>query len=48
MGLEDLVLSALVPEQLEGLTPEAITLMTPKKMAVSSAAFNVLHIVQIV
>lgn len=34
-GLEDLVLSALVQEQLEGITPQALTLMAPKKMAVS-------------
>lgn len=34
-GLEDLVLSALVQEQLEGIVPEALALMTPKKMAVS-------------
>lgn len=34
-GLEDLVLSALVQEQLEGITPEALALMMPKKMAVS-------------
>lgn len=35
VGLEDMVLSALVQEQVEGITPEAIALMTPKKMAVS-------------
>ncbi|XP_076595339.1 stereocilin [Chaetodon auriga] len=34
VGLEDMVLSALVQEQVEGITPEAIALMTPKKMAV--------------
>ncbi|CAF99546.1 unnamed protein product [Tetraodon nigroviridis] len=34
-GLEDLVLSALVREQLEGITPQALALVTPKKMAVS-------------
>lgn len=34
-GLEDWVLSALVQEQLEGITPEALALMMPKKMAVS-------------
>ncbi|XP_029001195.2 stereocilin [Betta splendens] len=33
-GLEDMVLSALVQEQVEGITPEAIGLMSPKKMAV--------------
>ncbi|KAF7659084.1 hypothetical protein LDENG_00003550, partial [Lucifuga dentata] len=33
-GLEDLVLSAVVREQLEGLTPEAISLISPQKMAV--------------
>ncbi|KAM8894922.1 stereocilin isoform 3-T3 [Spinachia spinachia] len=33
-GLEDLVLSALVQEQVEGISPEAIALMGPKKMAV--------------
>nr|XP_020462051.1 stereocilin-like [Monopterus albus] len=37
-GLEDLVLSALVQEQMEGLTPEAIALMSPKKMAVVFSA----------
>lgn len=35
VGLEDMVLSALVQEQVEGITPEAIALMSPKKMAVS-------------
>lgn len=34
VGLEDMVLSALVQEQVEGITPDAIALMTPKKMAV--------------
>lgn len=34
-GLEDMVLSALVQEQVEGITPEAIALMSPKKMTVS-------------
>lgn len=29
------MLSALVQEQVEGITPEAIALLTPKKMAVS-------------
>lgn len=37
VGIEDMVLSALVQEQMEGITPEAIVLMTPKKMAVSFA-----------
>lgn len=34
-GLEDMVLSALVQEQVEGLTPEAISLMSPQKLSVS-------------
>lgn len=34
-GLEDMVLSALVQEQVEGITSEAIALMPPAKMAVS-------------
>ncbi|XP_070759951.1 stereocilin [Enoplosus armatus] len=34
VGLEDMVLSALVQEQVEGITPGAIALMSPKKMAV--------------
>ncbi|KAL7406680.1 hypothetical protein ABVT39_024498 [Epinephelus coioides] len=38
VGLEDMVLSALVQEQVEGITPEAITLMSPKKMAVVFSA----------
>ncbi|XP_068587033.1 stereocilin [Cebidichthys violaceus] len=38
VGLEDLVLSALVQEQVEGITPEAIALMSPKKMAVVFSA----------
>ncbi|XP_068173270.1 stereocilin [Antennarius striatus] len=38
VGLEDLMLSALVQEQLEGITPEAISLMRPKKMAVVFSA----------
>ncbi|KAM9366292.1 stereocilin [Symphorus nematophorus] len=38
VGLEDMVLSALVQEQVEGITPEAIALMTPKKMAVVFSA----------
>ncbi|XP_018523372.1 stereocilin [Lates calcarifer] len=37
-GLEDMVLSALVQEQMEGITPEAIALMSPKKMAVVFSA----------
>uniref|UniRef100_A0A3P8T5S2 Stereocilin n=1 Tax=Amphiprion percula TaxID=161767 RepID=A0A3P8T5S2_AMPPE len=32
-GLPDLVLSALLQEQVEGITPEAVALMQPKKMA---------------
>uniref|UniRef100_A0A3P9LWU6 Stereocilin n=1 Tax=Oryzias latipes TaxID=8090 RepID=A0A3P9LWU6_ORYLA len=32
-GLPDIVLSALLQEQVEGITPEAITMMSPKKMA---------------
>ncbi|XP_042343752.1 stereocilin [Plectropomus leopardus] len=38
VGLEDMVLSALVQEQVEGITPEAIALMSPKKMAVVFSA----------
>ncbi|XP_032377271.1 stereocilin [Etheostoma spectabile] len=38
VGLEDMVLSALVQEQMEGITPEAIALMSPKKMAVVFSA----------
>ncbi|XP_036951641.1 stereocilin [Acanthopagrus latus] len=38
VGMEDMVLSALVQEQMEGITPEAIVLMTPKKMAVVFSA----------
>ncbi|KAK9971373.1 hypothetical protein ABG768_024743 [Culter alburnus] len=37
-GLEDMVLSALIKEQLEGLTPTAITLIPPRKMAVVFSA----------
>lgn len=33
-GLDDMVLSSLVREQIEGLTPLAISLIPPKKMAV--------------
>ncbi|KAM9408591.1 stereocilin [Pholidichthys leucotaenia] len=40
-GLPDLVLSALLQEQVEGITPEAITLMAPKKMAV---VFSAVHL----
>ena len=35
VGLEDMVLSALVQEQVEGISPGAIALMSPRKMAVS-------------
>ncbi|KAK5873907.1 hypothetical protein PBY51_018907 [Eleginops maclovinus] len=38
VGLEDMVLSALVQEQVEGITPEAIALMTPRKIAVVFSA----------
>ncbi|XP_071344411.1 stereocilin [Trachinotus anak] len=38
VGLEDMVLSALVREQVEGITPEAIALMPPKKLAVVFSA----------
>ncbi|XP_029282086.1 LOW QUALITY PROTEIN: stereocilin [Cottoperca gobio] len=38
VGLEDMVLSALVQEQVEGITPEAVALMSPKKMAVVFSA----------
>uniref|UniRef100_A0AAQ5XBI9 Stereocilin LRR domain-containing protein n=1 Tax=Amphiprion ocellaris TaxID=80972 RepID=A0AAQ5XBI9_AMPOC len=37
-GLPDLVLSALLQEQVEGITPEAVALMQPKKMAVVFSA----------
>ncbi|XP_029987138.1 stereocilin isoform X2 [Sphaeramia orbicularis] len=37
-GLEDMVLSALVQEQVEGITPEAIALMSPKKLSVVFSA----------
>ncbi|KAJ3594058.1 hypothetical protein NHX12_006390, partial [Muraenolepis orangiensis] len=37
-GLQDLALSSLVREQVEGLTPEAIPLIPPKKMAVVFSA----------
>ncbi|XP_019126041.2 stereocilin [Larimichthys crocea] len=38
VGLEDMVLSALVQEQMEGITPEAIALMAPRKLAVVFSA----------
>lgn len=34
-GLPDLVLSALLREQMEGIAPEAVALMPPGKIAVS-------------
>ncbi|KAG7230527.1 hypothetical protein INR49_012240 [Caranx melampygus] len=37
-GLEDMLLSALVQEQVEGLSPTAIALMSPKKLAVVFSA----------
>ncbi|KAM3876997.1 stereocilin [Diretmus argenteus] len=37
-GLGDMVLSALVQEQVEGITPETIALIPPKKMAVVFSA----------
>ncbi|KAM4743938.1 stereocilin [Anableps anableps] len=37
-GLPDIVLSALLREQMEGITPEAVALMSPKKMAVVFSA----------
>ncbi|KAL1007308.1 hypothetical protein UPYG_G00084780 [Umbra pygmaea] len=37
-GLEDIVLSALVQDQVEGLIPEAISLIPPKKMSVVFSA----------
>ncbi|XP_053094140.1 stereocilin [Pangasianodon hypophthalmus] len=37
-GLDDIVLSSLVREQIEGLTPLAISLIPPKKMAVVFSA----------
>ncbi|XP_061600071.1 stereocilin [Cololabis saira] len=33
-GLPDIVLSALLPEQVEGITPQAVARLPPKKMAV--------------
>ena len=36
-GLDDMVLSALVKEQMEGLTPAAIALIPPRKMAVRAS-----------
>ncbi|KAK7913054.1 hypothetical protein WMY93_013265 [Mugilogobius chulae] len=38
VGLEDMVLSALVEEQVQGLTPEAIRLMSPQKFSVVFSA----------
>ncbi|XP_034536394.1 stereocilin [Notolabrus celidotus] len=38
VGLEDMVLSSLVQEQVEGITPEAFALMSKKKMAVVFSA----------
>uniref|UniRef100_A0A8D2ZFG5 Stereocilin n=1 Tax=Scophthalmus maximus TaxID=52904 RepID=A0A8D2ZFG5_SCOMX len=38
VGLQDMALSALVQEQVEGITPEAIALMSPEKMAVVFSA----------
>ncbi|XP_057704376.1 stereocilin-like [Corythoichthys intestinalis] len=40
VGLEDIVLSALTQEQVEGLTTEAISLLSPKKMAVVFSAIQ--------
>nr|XP_021327527.1 stereocilin-like isoform X2 [Danio rerio] len=37
-GLEDMVLSALIKEQVEGLTPAAISLIPPRKLAVVFSA----------
>ncbi|XP_037401351.1 stereocilin [Pygocentrus nattereri] len=37
-GLDDMVLSALIKEQMEGLTPAAIALIPPRKMAVVFSA----------
>ncbi|KAL4641889.1 stereocilin-like [Arapaima gigas] len=37
-GLPDIVMSSLVREQIEGLTPEAIALIPPRKMAVVFSA----------
>ncbi|KAM6943343.1 stereocilin [Xenentodon cancila] len=37
-GLPDIVLSALLQEQVEGITPEAVALLPPKKMAVVFSA----------
>ncbi|XP_024858230.1 stereocilin isoform X2 [Kryptolebias marmoratus] len=37
-GLPDIVLSALLPEQVEGISPEAVALMPPRKMAVVLSA----------
>ncbi|XP_060924825.1 stereocilin [Limanda limanda] len=38
VGLEDMMLSALVQEQMGGITPEAIALISPNKMAVVFSA----------
>uniref|UniRef100_A0A3P8ZWY8 Stereocilin LRR domain-containing protein n=1 Tax=Esox lucius TaxID=8010 RepID=A0A3P8ZWY8_ESOLU len=47
-GLDDMVLSALVQEQMEGLIPEAISLIPPTKMAVvfSSVQLSWLNVEQ--
>ncbi|XP_047437005.1 stereocilin [Mugil cephalus] len=37
-GLPDMALSALLQDQIEGITPKAISLMSPKKMAVVFSA----------
>lgn len=39
-GLDDMVLSSLVKEQIEGLTPLAISLIPPRKMAVRIENFR--------
>ncbi|CAJ1049138.1 stereocilin [Xyrichtys novacula] len=38
VGMEDMVLSSLIQEQVEGITPEAIAVMSKKKMAVVFSA----------
>lgn len=44
VGLEDMVLSALVQEQVEGITPTAIALMAPRKMAVCCKDYEAAYI----
>lgn len=37
VGLDDMVLSALVKEQIEGLTPATMALIPPRKLAVRAS-----------